>query len=60
MKEVKKQPYVKPTIEIAYLEIEESIAASSSTVSISTPGQAYQPEVEDWTTGFSGTQQIEF
>ncbi|WP_437920476.1 hypothetical protein [Sphingobacterium sp. LRF_L2] len=46
-----KKAYSRPTIEVAIVELEQSIAAASATVSGGqNAGSAYTPGLDDWAT----------
>lgn len=48
-KQLKKAPYLAPTIRVELVEIENSIAMSSSTGEVKGSSGTNQPDVEDWT-----------
>ncbi|MDV4043710.1 hypothetical protein CMT37_12885 [Elizabethkingia anophelis] len=55
-----KREYVRPTITILHVELEEGIASGSATLRVGVTGSLDTPEVDDWTNGGSiGDSDIE-
>lgn len=52
----KKLNYQTPALEAIFLEMEQGIAAVSTTVSVGTGTDPYTPQVTDWTVGGLNTQ----
>lgn len=56
MKKEKKIKYEAPALEVVFVELEQGIAAASVTVSGGDDDTPFQPEVDDWGDGGTGSQ----